>query len=85
MGSVLACRLLAHRYRFTADGAVMTWRCQRGCGAAGRKEYETAEQAARLARAFDREDRADLGHRAPLIGLLPLRLWRLWRTLRGRR
>ena len=87
MEPVLACRVFGHRYRFTADGAVMTWECQRGCGEIERKQYETAEQAARFARALDREDRADLGRRAPLIGLLPLRLWRLWRlwrTLRSR-
>jgi hypothetical protein len=29
--------------------------------------------------ALDREDHADLGRRAPLIGLLPLRVWRVWR------
>lgn len=40
----------------------------------GRKAYWIAEEAARFAGAFDREDSADLGRRAPLIGLLPLRL-----------
>lgn len=60
----------------------MLWECQRGCGMAGTKTYPTAAEAERYARAFDREDRADLGKRAPLIGLLPLRLARALR--RGR-
>ena len=50
--SVLACRLLGHRYRFTSEGVVMTWECQRGCGAFGRKLYEMAEQAANFTSAF---------------------------------
>jgi hypothetical protein len=71
---VLACRLLGHRYRFSADGATLRYACERGCGAGGQKEYATAAEAARYAAAFDREDRDDLGRRAPLVGLLPLRL-----------
>ena len=59
----------------------MSWSCMR-CGAGGTKEYESAGEAAQFARAFDREDREDLGRRAPLVGLLPLRLWRLWRDRR---
>jgi hypothetical protein len=61
----------------------MSWRCQRGCGAGGVKRYATAEEAERYARGFDREDREDLGRRAPLIGLLPLRILRAIRN--GRR
>ncbi len=57
----------------------MRWTCQRGCGAQGEKVYATAADARRYASAFDREDRADLGRRAPLIGLLPLRIWRMLR------
>jgi hypothetical protein len=72
---MLRCRLLGHRFRFTAEGDTMRWRCQR-CGFAGEKRYPDAAAAARYAGAFDREDRADLGRRAPLVGLLPLRLWR---------
>ena len=71
------CRLFGHRYRFTATGAVMSWRCQReGCTASGDKRYPTAAAAARYAAALDREDRDQLGRRAPLFGLLPLRIWR---------
>lgn len=73
------CRVLGHRFRFAADGATMTWHCERGCGAGGSKVYSTAEEASRYAAAFDREDREDLGKRAPLIGLLPLRIARLFR------
>lgn len=73
---MVSCRVMGHRYRFDADGAVMRWHCERGCGAGGDKRYPTAEQAQRYARAFDREDRSDIGRRAPLIGLLPLRVGR---------
>jgi hypothetical protein len=81
---MLLCRIFGHRYRFAAEEATMTWYCQRGCGAAGRKAYLDAAQARRFAAAFDREDREDLGRRAPFVGLFPLRLWRRWRTRRGR-
>jgi hypothetical protein len=77
---VLRCRLLGHRFRFTSDGDTMRWTCQRGCGAGGSKRYASAEDARRYAAAFDREDRQDLGRRAPLIAGLPLRVWR---ALRG--
>jgi hypothetical protein len=78
----MRCRLLGHRYRFRADGATMTWTCERCGDVGGSKEYGSAEEAARFAGAFDREDRADLGRRAPLIALLPLRMWRVWRDRR---
>jgi hypothetical protein len=79
----LACGILGHRYRFTADGAVMRWRCQRDCGAGGAKAYESAAAAGRFAAAFDQEDRDELGRRAPLVGLLPLRAWSVIRRRRG--
>jgi hypothetical protein len=69
------CRLLGHRYRFTAEGRTMRWECERGCGAGGSKTYGTAEEAQRYARAFDRRDTKDLGRR-PLLSLLPLWLAR---------
>jgi hypothetical protein len=72
---MLRCRLLGNRFRFSSDGETMRWRCQRGCGAGGSKRYGTAEDARRYAIAFDREDRQDIGRRAPL-GLTPLRLLR---------
>jgi hypothetical protein len=78
---MLACRVFGHRMRFRADGAVMRWECERGCGEAGEKAYDSPEAAARYARAFDREDRDDVGKRAPL-GAFPLRIWR---AARGRR
>ncbi|MGZ6299877.1 MAG: hypothetical protein ACXWMN_05230 [Candidatus Limnocylindria bacterium] len=81
---MLRCRLLGHRFRFSSDGDVMRWRCERECGAGGSKQYRTAEDARRYSRAFDREDREDLGRRAPLIGLFPLRIARaLRRRQRG--
>jgi hypothetical protein len=76
----LSCRLLGHRPRFTSEGNTLVWTCNRKCGAGGAKEYATAADAARYARAFDREDREDLGRRAPLIGLFPLRLFRAFRN-----
>jgi hypothetical protein len=72
---MLRCRVLGHRFRFSSDDRTMHWRCARGCGAGGSKRYASADDAALFARAFDREDRDDLGRRAPL-GLLPLRLLR---------
>jgi hypothetical protein len=73
----LACRVLGHRYRFAAEGATMRWTCAR-CGAAGgEKTYASAAEAERYARAFDREDRDDLGRRAPLVAGLGLRALRL--------
>jgi hypothetical protein len=78
---MLACRLLGHRYRFSAAGETMHWSCVR-CDAAGAKTYASAADAARYARALDREDREDIGRRAPLISGLPLRLYRLWRRRR---
>jgi hypothetical protein len=56
----------------------MRWECDRGCEQqSGSKHYPTAEEARRYATAFNRRDTADLGKRAPLLGLLPLRLWRI--------
>ena len=73
---MLPCRLLGHRFRFSSDAETMRWQCQRGCGAGGEKRYASSEDAARYAQAFDREDREDLGRRAPLVALFPLRLMR---------
>jgi hypothetical protein len=76
---MVACRVVGHRYRFRAEGTTMTWACERCGTVGGAKEYASPEDAARYARGLDREDRSDLGRRAPLVGLLPLRLWRTWR------
>jgi hypothetical protein len=72
---MLRCRVFGHRYRFSATGAVMRWECQRGCGAGGSKTYPSAAAAQHYASAFDREDRDQLGRRAPLLGMFPLRIW----------
>jgi hypothetical protein len=79
---VLRCQILGHRPRFTAAGATMRWDCERGCGQGGSREYATAAEAAMYARGLNREDRDDVGRRAPLVALLPMRLFR---ALRGRR
>jgi len=80
---MLRCRLLGHRVRFVADGPQLRWCCERGCGAQGTRDYTSAEDARRYARALDRDPGADLGRRAPPFGLLPLRLAHRLRT-RGR-
>jgi hypothetical protein len=74
---MLFCRMLGHDYRFRADGATMIWSCAR-CADEHAKDYPTAAEAERYARAFDRDDRQDLGKRAPL-SLTPLRLGRIRR------
>jgi hypothetical protein len=79
---MLRCRALGHRYRFSGDGPTMRWVCERGCGTSGSKRYASAADAARYARAFDREDRRELGRRTP-VGLLPLRILR-WLRRRSR-
>jgi hypothetical protein len=77
---MVRCAMLGHRYRFTATGETMTWSCGRCGHPGGSKRYPTPDDAARYAMAFDREDREDIGRRAPLIGLLPLRIMRLLRA-----
>jgi hypothetical protein len=72
---VRICRIFGHRMRFRAEERTMVWSCER-CGESGSKEYASVGDAERYARAFDHEDRDDLGRRAPFIGLLPLRIWR---------
>ena len=63
----------------------MHWSCERGCGAGGERNYPSERDARRYASALDREDRDDLGRRAPLFGLLPLRLGRAAMNRRSRR
>jgi hypothetical protein len=71
----LACRLLGHRPHFRAEGELMRWECARGCGMRGEKRYGSAADAERYAAALDRDERADLGKRAPL-SMFVLRLAR---------
>lgn len=77
---MLACRLIGHRLRFDPDGSTLRWTCERGCGEGGAKEYASADQVRRYAKAFDRLDREDFGRR-PLLSLLPLTLLRRARRL----
>jgi hypothetical protein len=74
-GMMLRCRVFGHRYRFSATGTVMRWECQRDCGAGASKTYPSPAAARHYAAAFDREDRDQLGRRAPLLGMFPLRIW----------
>jgi hypothetical protein len=74
--------VFGHQPVFRADGSSMLWECGRCGGEGGSKTYDCAESAARYAAALNRRDSADLGKRAPLLGLLPLRLWRLMRSRR---
>lgn len=53
----------------------MRWDCQRGCSFGGSKVYPSPADARRYAAVLDREDREDLGRRAPFIGMFPLRIW----------
>jgi hypothetical protein len=81
----LRCLLLGHRFRFRAEGAAMLWRCER-CEERGRKLYDSPARARRYALALDREDRGELGRRAPLLGMFPLRIahWLRTRSARDR-
>lgn len=74
------CGFLGHDIEFRTRGRTLTWECSRGCGHAGSKQYTDATAATRYARALNRRDNADVGRRAPLIGLLPLRLWHRFRA-----
>ncbi|GAA4813436.1 DUF1660 family phage protein [Tomitella cavernea] len=71
---MIACHVFGHRYRFSVQGRVMAWDCGRCGRPGGSKMYDTEEHALAYATAFDREDSADLGRRAPLLGMFPLRI-----------
>ena len=71
----LRCKVLGHDIRFWAEDETMRWDCERDCGFSGSKEYPDSATASKMATAFDRTDRDDLGKRAPL-SLTPLRLVR---------
>jgi hypothetical protein len=76
---MVACRVLGHRYRFTSEGATMRWSCMRDCGAGGEKVYSSADDAARYASVFDREDREAIHRRPAMLSLLPLRIFNRFR------
>jgi hypothetical protein len=75
----LRCKALGHQVNFWTEGETMRWDCERECGFAGAKTYADAATARRYAEAFDRNERDDLGKRAPL-SLTPLRLVRRARS-----
>jgi hypothetical protein len=70
-----ACAVFGHQVNFWAEGETMHWACERECGFGGSKEYPDAVTARRYATALDRNERDDLGRRAPL-SLTPMRLVR---------
>jgi hypothetical protein len=74
-----ACRVYGHRVRFWIEGETMRWGCERECDFEGSKTYASVAEARRYAAAFDREDRYDFRHRAP-VSLFPLRLGGRGRT-----
>ena len=75
----LACRVVGHQWRFAAEARTMMWSCARCGEVGGIKEYGTAAEARKYARAFDSEPAR--GERRFLLGAAPL--W-LWRKLRRR-
>jgi hypothetical protein len=70
-----SCSVFGHQVSFWAEGETMRWSCERGCGFEGSKVYADPTTARRYASAFDRNERDDLGRRAPL-SLTPFRLMR---------
>jgi hypothetical protein len=58
---MLACRLTGHRVRFAAEGNVLRWRCERGCGFGGEKTYDSPERARRYAEAFENGEKGTPG------------------------
>lgn len=60
----LVCRFLGCRWDFEAEDSVVTWKCGRGCGAGGHREFAGPEQARRMLVQLDR------GRPGPPIGLL---------------
>lgn len=71
----LSCRVFGHRPRFWAEGSTMRWECDRACEDGGSREYDSPADATRYAKAFDREDRDELGRRS-ILSLAPMRLLR---------
>ncbi len=66
----LTCRVFGCRWRFGADGPVLSWWCARGCPSGGEKPYATAEEASRMADAMGHEPGGPLGFLAVLGGTL---------------
>lgn len=76
----LACRIVGHRWRFTADAATMRWDCARCGEPGGSKVYASPRHAAHYASAFEGE--RERGERRFLLGAAPLWLWRRLRRAR---
>jgi hypothetical protein len=72
---MLACRVFGHRPHFEADGHVMRWHCDRGCGFEGSKDYNSTAEARRYAAGLNERDSDSIGRR-PILAFWPLRLLR---------
>ena len=66
----LSCRVFGCRWRFGAEGRVLSWWCERGCPSGGEKTYASAEDAARMAAVLDHEPRSPANLLAVLGGTL---------------
>lgn len=66
----LSFRIFGCRWRFGAEGRVLSWWCARGCPSGGEKTYASAEDAARMAAVLDREPRSPANLLAVLGGTL---------------
>lgn len=66
----LTCRVFGCRWRFGAEGRVLSWWCARGCPSGGEKVYDTLAEADRMAAAMDHEPRGPLGFLAVIGGTL---------------
>jgi hypothetical protein len=70
---MVACRLFGHRWTFSCDGATVHWRCTRGCGAAGARQYADRREAVRHFHHYTREPRPPIGVPRALGGAAPRR------------
>jgi len=68
------CRVLGHRWRFSAEGRTLRWDCTRCAAPGGSKEYDSDQLARHYAQAFENEPRR--GERRFLLGAAPLWLAR---------
>jgi hypothetical protein len=66
----LTCRVFGCRWRFGAEGRLLSWWCARGCPSGGEKTYASDEEASRMAASLDREPRGPAGFLAVLGGTL---------------
>lgn len=68
MAKPFACRVLGHRWVFSAEGATLMWGCARGCPVGGMRRYDTPEEADKRLAVLDRGARRPLGLLSALAG-----------------